>query len=134
MSPETKSRVLGSIAQAWPDDPTVQSLCIAIVDFLETPPRKEYLTYGMLKRATGLQPAEAQREFAAAIQYLLGDTAPVLELGFEIIDVDGTPTRITTDEALAAAKEGIHPLTGAAQDNIRDLIITYFRPSGVWDD
>lgn len=134
MSPETKSKVLGSIAKAWIDDPEVESVCLAILEFLEAPPKKQYLTYAALKKAAGLKPSESQRQFAAAIQYLMGDAAPVLQIGFEIIDADGTPVRISGDEAVSAAKEQINPLTGEYQHNVGNLIITYFHPSGIMDD
>ena len=83
----------------------------------------------MLKKAIGLAPSDAPREFAAAVQYLLGDSAPALELKFEIVDPSGTPVPITGEEAMAATREKINPLTGDVQENVADLISTYLIPS-----
>lgn len=83
----------------------------------------------MLKKAIGLAPNDAPREFAAAVQYLLGDSAPALELKFEIINPVGIPVPITGEEALAATRKKINPLTGDIQENVGDLISTYLVPS-----
>jgi hypothetical protein len=120
--------MISAIDSAWADQPEIRSYCLAILDYIDGSTRN-YITLSMLKKAIGLAPSDAPREFAAAVQYLLGDSAPALELKFEIVDPSGTPVPITGAEAMTANREKINPLTGEIQENVVDLISTYLIPS-----
>lgn len=128
MSARNKPQMISAINSAWADQPEIRACCLAILDYVDGSTRK-YITLSMLKNAIGLAANDAPREFAAAVQYLLGDSAPALELKFEIVDPIGNPVPITGEEAIAAAREKINPLTGEIQENVADLISTYLIPS-----
>jgi hypothetical protein len=128
MSAPGKLQMISAINSAWADQPEIRSYCLAILDHVDGSTRS-YITLSMLKKAIGLAPSDAPREFAAAVQYLLGDSAPALELKFEIVDPSGSPVPITGEEAMAATREKINPLTGDIQENVADLISTYLIPS-----
>lgn len=117
-----------AIERTWANDEGVMDICIRVLKFVASPPSKSHLSLGLIRKSIGLNPDERRVDFAKAIQYLLGDEAPVLELYFEVIDDEGNPVRLDTDSAVAAQQSGVHPLTGEKVDGVESLLLPFFQP------
>jgi len=129
MSVDIEQQLLSAIRRTWKDSPLIEEVCVAILDFVLSPPKKEYITLSMLRKAIGLRVSEGDAEFAAAVQYLLGDAAPVLAIGFEMVGPDGLPVRISIEEAEIARRNSINPLTGDFDEQVGEKLLTFLVPA-----
>lgn len=112
------------------EQPEVARVCMAIVSFLVAqPPSKHlHLTYSSLKTAAL---PRSDSDLLAAIQFLTGAKAGMLQMKYEFVDEQGEYHPVSRSELAAAERgEGFwHPETGEAVNKYRDQILIYFTPT-----
>lgn len=110
--------------------PEVARICSAIVDYLSQQPtnRRLHLTYTLLKREAV---PESDSELIAAIQYLTGAKADLLEMKYEFMDEEGDYHPLAKSVVASAQKQNSlqHPVTGEMVQDYQSSLLVYFTPT-----
>jgi hypothetical protein len=104
-------------------------LSLAILDFVAAHPDTAHIPYARvqeLARAASLRdPLVVER----VIQYLTGAGGHLLDLGAELIDETDNVHRLDNEDFELALTRGINPLTGEWDEDLKQKLFVYFRPS-----
>lgn len=113
-----------------PSAPEVTRVCSAIVAYLARQPadRHLHLTYSVLKREAR---ANTDSDLIAAIQYLTGAKADLLEMEFEFLDEEGEYYPVVKSALVKAEREKAleHPLTGEMIRDYKSSLLVYYTPT-----
>lgn len=111
-------------------EPEIAHVCTKIVAYLSKQPvnRRLHLTYSILKKEAA---PKTDTHLVAAIQYLTGATADLLEMEFEFLDESGEyhplPKAVV---ALAEREKALeHPVTGELIQDYKSHVLVYFIPT-----
>lgn len=111
-------------------EPEVARICLAIVEYLRSQKSldKLHLTLSLLNRVTSAQSAGS---LVAAMQYLTGAQAQLLDVGFEFVDESGDYHFLTIQDIDLArqTKQLVRPDTGELLRDFESRVLIYYKPS-----
>jgi polyphosphate kinase len=126
----SKQSVTKRILEDWGAKPQ-SKICLAVLDYLLRVPLNDvcHITYGSLRQVIGQEYTDI--ELLKSVQYLCGDRANLLEIGFELIDSNDEIYELSNSDVNLAKKTGdlIHPETGEYVKNFEEKVHIYFKPS-----
>lgn len=112
--------------------PEVARACTSVVNYLISEPEQNlrHLTFGDIFRV--VTQSTGQDFTSAAIAYLSGDRARILDMCFEFIDGDDI-FEVSAEEVKDAQNTNvfIHPDSGVAVDEFEKHVFVYFVPSSI---
>jgi hypothetical protein len=128
---EPGSQFFSFVSEDFRENDPVRVACsnIAKYIFSSSKDQLQHLTFGMLRKAAGLDDTE-NSILHRAISYLTGERANLLIVGYEFID-DDLEHEMQPDEVDHFLREGkfVHPITGELVENCAEHIYIFFRPN-----
>lgn len=111
-------------------EPEIARICTSIVNMIAAhhADTRLHLTFSLLKKQTRPQDDQA---LMAAVQFLVGAKADILEMCFEFVDKDEQYYPLSTATVAAANQSGMleHPDTGEVISDFASSILVYFQPT-----
>ncbi|WP_029051286.1 hypothetical protein [Ralstonia sp. 25mfcol4.1] len=126
----SSAQIMRDIKSLGISQPEVARICAAIVIYLEGGEfdRQLHLTYSIFKR---LVSPRTDSDLLAAVQYLTGAKANLLEMRYEFLDEDGEYHPISRSVVSTAAKLNAleHPVSGELVQDYQASVLVYFTPT-----
>lgn len=126
----TAEYIQSLLGPAGASEPEVARICASIADMIaaDQSDARLHLTFSLLKKQT--QPQNDQA-LMAAVQFLVGAQADILEMCFEFVDENEQYYPLSTATVASAKRSGQleHPDTGEVISDFASSILVYFQPT-----